>query len=213
MAKAKRVTPDRALEQAAAPAPAEIEVPPAPEAPPLEAPPTSAGEIAAPAAPGTGALVPTDTAKLALEIAFGIVAAMTGAPEIWKTTDDELDPLAPAVARQLSRIPLVKAIGPDNSELVIVVAGVGTMTLRRLNEYARKVQDERAARPARTRSDIASAGAPARAGSPLAAADAATPPAPANGETAFATEGGPPRLHVGASFGGATQGGAGPRRM
>lgn len=209
-AKRRRVTPPEALEQSQTPAPAVIEVPPAPTPPPPEAaatePQATTPEAAAPVV-GTGAPIPPDTAKLALEIAFGIVAAATGEPEIWRATDEELDPLAPAVARQLSRIPLVKAIGPDNSELVVVVAGVGTMTLRRLNEYAAKVQQRRDARNSRARTTaepISRGSAPLEQAEPRASGG--------NGEAAAATEG-DARWHVGAPFGGATHGGAGPRRV
>ncbi len=94
---------------------------------------------------------PEVTAML-VEVAFGVAAVATGEPEIWQVSDDEIKPLAPGIGRQLSRIPVVRAIGPDNTELGIVVLGLGVMVTRRLNETAAKKQAEReeGKRPARS---------------------------------------------------------------
>jgi hypothetical protein len=133
---------------------------------------------------------PEVTAML-LETAFGVAAVATGEPEIWRATDDEIRPLAPGLGRQLSRIPVVRAVGPDNTELGIVVLGLGVMVTRRLNETAEKIQHERRAKAAATRAAATETAAPAR---PHPAAAPADPAAPA---AALREDGEPDEHHFG----------------
>ncbi len=86
-----------------------------------------------------------EISAMILETAFGVAAVATGEPDIWQATDDEIEPLAPGLGRQLARIPVIRMIGPDNTEGGIVLLGIGVMVTRRLNEHAEKRQRERAA--------------------------------------------------------------------
>jgi hypothetical protein len=83
-----------------------------------------------------------EIAAMLVTAAFGVAAVATGEPDIWQASEEEIEPLAPAIGRQLARIPIVRAIGPDNTEAGIVVLGIGVMVTRRLNEHARKRQTE-----------------------------------------------------------------------
>ena len=124
-------------------------------------------------------------------IAFDLVGAVTGRPQIWKLDPDEIKPIAPAIGHQLGRIPIIRAIGPDNTEMMIVAAGLGIIVTKRLNEHADQTQRERETEQQRLagggdrRSDIA----PARS-APAAAPAGAT-------SKGFASEGGEGRLHIG----------------
>jgi hypothetical protein len=81
-----------------------------------------------------------EVSLMVMSTAFGVATAVTGEPDIYTASDDELEPLAPAFGRQISRIPIVKAAGPDNTELGILVLGLGFIVTRMLNEHARKRQ-------------------------------------------------------------------------
>lgn len=80
-----------------------------------------------------------------LTTAFGVASVVTGEPDIWQAHDEEIEPIAPALGRQLARIPVVRMIGPDNTEAGIVVLGLGVMVTRRLNEHADRKQKRAAA--------------------------------------------------------------------
>lgn len=125
--------------------------------PPVAAtePPRSSSPEDAPTAPATSAPAAPleDQARANLErvfspeisamlvhTAFGVASVVTGEPDIWQATDDEVDPLAPAIGRQLARIPVIRMIGPDNTEGGIVILGIGVMVTRRLNEHAARKQ-------------------------------------------------------------------------
>jgi hypothetical protein len=104
-----------------------------------------------------------------MSTAFGVAAVVTGEPDIYQADDDELEPLAPAMGRQLARIPVVKAIGPDNTELGVLVLGLGYIGTRMLNEHARKRQAEIArssATPEERRDEIRAAAATRRPAPP-----------------------------------------------
>lgn len=129
---------------------ADVVVPPHPDTPPtidVIAP----REDPAAAAPGTTVEVATspftpEVAEMLTKVAFDLAGAATGRPQIWKADDEEIRPIAPLIAHQLARIPIVRAIGPDNTELTIVVAGLGVMVTKRLNQHADAVQQERQAK-------------------------------------------------------------------
>lgn len=119
--------------------------PPAPE--PVAEPEPASTEPGASPAP-TLEVVATpftpEVVKMFTNIIFDTVGVVTGKPHIWKLDEDELAPLATPIGHQLSRIPLVRALGPDNTELVICVTGIGVIVTKRLNEHADEVQREKA---------------------------------------------------------------------
>lgn len=169
---------------------AEVVVPPPPPAPE----PEPASEVAPTADPAKAEVVEVtegvfspEVTKMLANIAFDTVGVVTGKPHIWKLDDEEIEPLAKPIGHQLSRIPLVKAIGPDNTELAVVVLGMGVIVTKRLNAHADENQREAqekarrlAAGEAPTRRDIARSSAP---------------PAPAEQREDFASEGG--GVHIG----------------
>ncbi len=81
-----------------------------------------------------------EISAMLVHTAFGVASVVTGEPDIWQATDEEVDPLAPAIGRQLARIPVIRMIGPDNTEGGIVILGIGVMVTRRLNEHAARKQ-------------------------------------------------------------------------
>lgn len=135
--------------------------PVAPVAPPAAAATgsSSGGSAAAAVTPAPAPEDPTrakleevfspEISAMILEAAFGVAAVVTGEPQIWQASDEEIEPLAPGLGRQLARIPIVRMIGPDNTEGGIVLLGIGVMITRRLNEHAELKQSRaRAAREA-----------------------------------------------------------------
>ena len=86
-----------------------------------------------------------EVSLMVMSTAFGVAAVATGEPDIYTASDEELEPLAPAFGRQISRIPIVKAAGPDNTELGVLILGLGFIVTRMLNEHARKRQAAAAA--------------------------------------------------------------------
>lgn len=121
---------------------------PTPGSPPASAAPPAEGG-AAPAATDPQReqlerVFSPEIAQMLLTTAFGVAAVATGEPDIWQAHDEEIEPIAPALGRQLARIPIVRMIGPDNTEAGIVVLGIGVMVTRRLNEHASRKQQRAA---------------------------------------------------------------------
>lgn len=117
------------------PAPVEPEVEPAAAAPETK---PAASEVQLAPTPFSPAVT-----KMLANIAFDTVGVVTGKPHIWKLDDEEIEPLTEGIGHQLARIPLVKAIGPDNTELAVVVLGMGVIVTKRLNEHAEENERER----------------------------------------------------------------------
>lgn len=170
-----------------------VVTPPSAAPPTVDAPedaPTLGGDIGTPAQTRVEVLQTPFTPEIVEQfvgIAFDLVGAATGRPNIWKLDPEEIKPISGAMGRQLGRIPIIRAIGPDNTELMIVAAGLGVIVTKRLNEHADEVQQERQAKAQQLRAEPARAGDIAsRSSAPAAAA------APASN---FATEGG--GIHIG----------------
>lgn len=130
---------------------ADVVIPPHPDTPPTIDVIAPREPDPAAAAPGATVEVATspftpEVAEMLTRVAFDIAGAATGRPQIWKADDEEIRPLAPLIAHQLARIPIVRAIGPDNTELTIVTVGLGVMVTKRLNQHADAVQQERQAK-------------------------------------------------------------------
>lgn len=125
---------------------AEVIVPPAPTSTPtIDTPPAQPSTAPAAKVETVDGVFTPEVATMLARIAFDVAGIATGRPEIYRATDDELEPLALPLAHQLQRIPVVRAIGPDNTELAIVTVGLGVMVTRRLNEHAAAKQREAAA--------------------------------------------------------------------
>jgi hypothetical protein len=129
----------------------------APEDAPIEAPAATLPELADQARASLERVFSPEVSMMVMSTAFGVAAVVTGEPDIYTPSDDELEPLAPAFGRQISRIPIVKAAGPDNTELGILILGLGLIVTRMLNEHARKRQTANAtasASPEQRREEI-----------------------------------------------------------
>lgn len=173
---------ERATIVVSAPPPAPAPSEPPAEEPAAATPPASGVEVVE----VTGTPFTPEVVKMFTNIVFDTVGVVTGKPHIWKLDEDELEPLAKPIGHQLSRIPLVRALGPDNTELVICVMGLGVVVTKRLNEHADEVQQERDEKARRL----------AAGGGDIAARSSASP-APSTGPAQdFATEG-PRDLHIG----------------
>lgn len=164
--------------------------PPPPEPTPEPEPAAADPAIAKPeVVEVTGTPFTPDVVKMFTNIAFDAVGVVTGKPHIWKLDPEELDPLVGPMGHQLSRIPLVRALGPDNTELVIVTMGLGVIVTKRLNEHADENERERQEKARR----LAAGETPSRGD----VAPSRSAPAPAAPAGEFATEGG--GVHIGMS--------------
>lgn len=121
-----------------------VAAPQAPDSSSTENPPTAPAAPAAPLEDQARAkleqVFSPEVSAMLMHTAFGVASVVTGEPDIWQATDDEVDPLAPALGRQLARIPVIRMIGPDNTEGGVVLLGIGVMVTRRLNEHAERKQ-------------------------------------------------------------------------
>ncbi len=112
------------------------------------APPGSAtGE---PAPGGEALVLDPKTVTQILKGAFDLVSIVTH-EDHWKVEDDEVDNVAEPLCRQLQRIPIIRAIGQDAADLIIIGSTLGALLYFRIRESAELRRAKQEARMAHMR--------------------------------------------------------------
>ena len=76
---------------------------------------------------------------------FAVLASVLG-PH-WAITEEEAKPLAAPLARQLNRSSMLAAFGGDNVDLVVLLAGFGTIISKRIAQSRSLAKPARPAEP------------------------------------------------------------------
>jgi hypothetical protein len=82
--------------------------------------------------------------KTCVQLTKGVfaLASLFTKQEHWKISDEEIEPIAEPMARQLQRIPIIAALGQNAADLIILGSTLGTLVFLRVQETQRLNAEE-----------------------------------------------------------------------
>lgn len=82
--------------------------------------------------------------KTCVQLTKGVfaLASLFTKQEHWKVSDEEIEPIAEPMARQLQRIPIIAALGQNAADLIILGSTLGTLVFLRIQETQRLNAEE-----------------------------------------------------------------------